>query len=1425
MVHLCLFFLTFTFGTALADPLADQFNVSTAPTGDRDFRSGVTSGMSCYEQLDAEFCTSTSFSDGFRFGEADHPGPRPLQQLVVGCTNPGGLRRKETLAVEQGPGIWTYAETQLSAVTQPSCNRALKAAARTQDRHLRTFFSAPAALRSRSTWAGTWTGVACTSDFSSQLLQISWPSELWQSGRVLATLHHVGNHTLTVVSLYGFPRGPTWPGAASLMNEVLEFLSQTFIFGHSGLVLICGDFNFGPQELGHFNIWRQEGWHTAQELAALRWGWEWQPTCKGATERDLIWMSPAVSSLCTGISIEDVFADHASISVTLSISEAPATFLTWPRPQEITWEEVDISQWHEHCNTCTFDAPEDATEFLTKFSEHFENSLTGYVGQSGVGLSHKQRGRASRLKPMKQTMAPQTCKASRHGEVVLQHDLVGTAVLRWFKQLRRLQSYKHSITAGNRHYAAEMYRIELWNAIRRAHGFDPNFASWWERQDFYQALGPLPTHPPEADLAVLIFEAFHHEFRVFERWHLGQKTQLVLNKYTKSMDAIFRELRDPKPDQIDNLWTSKEYTVKAVRPSSKAALLDAEIVPMDRPRWSFNGCGLTVDGHEEEMIVFSVWPDLQVGHTLTQSTHTRSDDEVHQKLFELWQPRWQQMHEVDPSTWDRIVGFVQNFMPSFSFSLPDITPEQWLRTVRRFKPTAARGADGYAKKDLLYMSPVHISWLLQFLTDIENGRQDWPQQMLEGLVLALAKHSDAHTAGSFRPIVLFSMIFRCWGSLRSRQILKLLEACMHSDAFGFIPGREAAQSWLQLQGSVELALQSGQALSGMAVDFIKAFNNIRRPQWFTLATHIGLPQRILRPWQQFLKGFTRRFQINNHLSSALTSDVGFAEGDPLSVPAMATLDWALHVYQAQFAPLSRTLSYVDNIAIVSHLVANMLWAFFSLLSFLDFWGLEIDVAKSYVWSTTPAGRAALAPLGLQLVGDVSELGGSLTFGSATRVRIFLARGARLERKWARLKISKAPLSQKLASLPMVFWSAALHGALGCVFADSHLHHLRKKAVAALGIRNGGANALLRLSLAEPTTADPGYYHVRHCIFDFRRLCSKTPDILVQWRCYMKRYDGHKLPGPFYKVIELFSTMGWSLQEPPCFYDHDGFQHNLMQLSNAALERLLQDGWLQFITSQVRHRKTMHDLQGINHALTFLDRSTLTPLELGRLMALQSGAFLSDWNHAKFDKSKEPICPQCLVPNTQRHWFRCPAFAALREEVPDPFDWLDGAPDCLVYHLLVPRSSFDYEVKHYFQHLGDTTNQFHSLPGEGTQHLFSDGSMFADYPPILNRGSWSLVNATTGHVLGFGHLPGLVQSIARSELTGVIAACDGHASIRCILSSGVIPHPRLNDFKLFLMANGSSSACKLKIMTSGSWWLNFLLSFHRTRFRCDGPHRT
>ena len=338
----------FSVSSACLIPFAECYHVSTAPlVGDCDFRSGVHSGdaLWIHQETLPPSDAPTSWLLGTRLGEASHPGP--AAELLLGCSNPSGLRGKESVAISHGPGIWSFSETHLSEITQRSTAKTLRFLAREQGRQVRLHFGAPAPLRSRSEWAGMHTGVLCMSDFKSKTLQIDWPDDLWTSGRITASQHFVGQNTITVISIYGFPKGPTWPQAKQMMNEILEFLTKTFIYGFGGLIAIVGDFNFSPLELEHFQLWRSLGWISAQELGVQRWNWDWTPTCKGATEADLLWLSPGLQSHCVGLIHQDLFSEHSSIAVKISLPEHPTQYETWPLPRPIPWDQVELQAWQQ----------------------------------------------------------------------------------------------------------------------------------------------------------------------------------------------------------------------------------------------------------------------------------------------------------------------------------------------------------------------------------------------------------------------------------------------------------------------------------------------------------------------------------------------------------------------------------------------------------------------------------------------------------------------------------------------------------------------------------------------------------------------------------------------------------------------------------------------------------------------------------------------------------------------------------------------------------------------------------------------------------------------------------------------------------------------------------------------------------------------
>ena len=115
---------------ARANPFARHIVPSAAgPRPDCDIGSGDRS-------------QPTGFWEGIRFGEATHPGP--YEEVILTCSNPGGIRNKEDLVLSLGPGIHCFSETQLSHVTQPQFGRALRWRASDYSRAVQTHFGHPA---------------------------------------------------------------------------------------------------------------------------------------------------------------------------------------------------------------------------------------------------------------------------------------------------------------------------------------------------------------------------------------------------------------------------------------------------------------------------------------------------------------------------------------------------------------------------------------------------------------------------------------------------------------------------------------------------------------------------------------------------------------------------------------------------------------------------------------------------------------------------------------------------------------------------------------------------------------------------------------------------------------------------------------------------------------------------------------------------------------------------------------------------------------------------------------------------------------------------------------------------------------------------------------------------------------------------------
>ena len=96
-------------------------------------------------------------------------------------------------------------------------------------RHLRSTLGAPAPLRPGSVRAGGWTGVLSFGDCPLRNVSVVWPSGEYESGRVLMSMASHAGLELVAATVYLPPRGPTFPNALALSEDLLTPITEELV--------------------------------------------------------------------------------------------------------------------------------------------------------------------------------------------------------------------------------------------------------------------------------------------------------------------------------------------------------------------------------------------------------------------------------------------------------------------------------------------------------------------------------------------------------------------------------------------------------------------------------------------------------------------------------------------------------------------------------------------------------------------------------------------------------------------------------------------------------------------------------------------------------------------------------------------------------------------------------------------------------------------------------------------------------------------------------------------------------------------------------------------------------------------------------------------------------------------------------------------
>ena len=1322
------------------------------------------------------------FADGFRFGEALHPGPchssfdvgsHPFDdgyRIALGTANVAGLSNKVSVVMDLPPGIWGLTETHLTAPGFRAVRKAFRAESKQHDRNLRLAFGAPAPSRSLGSVAGTWTGVCTVSDYPSQVLPVTLSDDVYHSARALISSHHVGHINLVVGTVYGVAQSPTYRDPLAATRSILQAVSHQIVDQCRGPRCILGDFNCDVMQFPEMLYWHSLGWRELQQHRLATCSHPIEATCKSSTFRDFVWCSPELLDFLESTSVlHGVFPDHSAVCGFFRFPGTVPVSCYWPTPKPIPWEHVNHLAWSRFVDLTwsPFEWKGNPTQAFARWSSKVEDSLNGFIHVPHAMLPPGCKGRGQHLAPKKAPISQPKIKASRPGEQDLQCTFPNKTLLKWYRQLRRLQSLLHSLRKGTSNPPSWSYQAHCWASILRATGFGSSFVDWWrDRPIRLQSSPTCLLGLPSLSQMENVFEDFRLNYRHLEGWTQRQGAKLAQKKRETSLKVLFREFRPDPPETLDFLTKTSTIQVLEVDPASDTVLVDCsperltglwnlqqeqvqpQVVSIEHRNDALTRCWCRFDSDTVPI----------PGHQLVQEQSLTQVPDIHEELIGFWRSRWQIMSEVSAPDWTRIFDFVRAHVPQHHLAPCPLSVDAIRMVFRNTQALQTGGPDGWRREDVKSLPDDMLHDLVALYEAVESG-MPWPTQLTRGHVFCLQKTPRKHDVANYRPVVLFSLLYRLWGNMRARHYLTQMERLASFPAFGFLKGRSCMDLTASIQTTIEAALKTGGHVVGALFDIVKCFNNIPRAPIMFLAAWFGMEPGVITAWSSFLDSMHRSFLVHQVPSASQLSDTGLPEGDSMSCVGMVLLTFSFHYYCQHFQPNITAMSYVDNLELIAGTPGSLAAGIVTVRTWIESFCMSLDDRKSACWAATAADRKSLSVLGLSVIEGGLDLGTTMVYGSRLRNAPLQDRIKSVAPFWTRLRMLRLSLWHKLLVVRQALLPRALYASELTFLGDHWFVKLRSQIMKALKFDRAGANPIIRLGFVCGLTLDPAYHDAWKTLRLMVQSWQSNSQVLRSWVEYCSNLTGRPTYGPFAKMMRLLAFLNWRLRTVDEIEILPGVWFSLQHGDLRVLRTLFDHFWRQRMTAFVRHRDCFSDLHGINFKVSFAPRNSLGHAKLELLHCIQDGTFFLQTSKAKYDPSISELCP-CgkdldSIPHRALH---CPRYAGVQLKFVDVRRMWHALPVVMTHHGLCPSNDLQ---ERYWQELARIPWEHPPWARQptcgGFQQIFTDGSGACPTVPAHGLAAWCVVSVELGGPVAAGFLPGVIHNSNRAEVWGLVVA--------------------------------------------------------------------
>jgi len=723
--------------------------------------------------------------------------------------------------------------------------------------------------------------------------------------------------------------------------------------------------------------------------------------------------------------------------------------------------------------------------------------------------------------------------------------------------------------------------------------------------------------------------------QAFEKVLRNTSRQYAKLRRDQNPALVFSDIRPPAVPGVDILLQPIRAEVESVEPAEGKIVLTHDCSFAEDCPIACAGVPLEVIHHSADAIWVSDVSAVEVGAEISQQKFIGTHAELETEFVAAWKQRWMRHGDVPASRWNQIVSFAHQRLPRLQLQWPALTVPDLKQVLRHKKKSTSPGFDGVTLLDLQRMPDTVLQAFCDMFAQSECTGS-WPSQLVDGRVISLAKVACPGSPADFRPITVFSLLYRVWSSYHSKQALAALEHALPDTLYGGRPGRYAAQVWTKLLWSIEHSFQHDIDLTGVVADLQKAFNMIPRLVIFEIAGHLGLPGPMLVAWAGALATMQRRFLLRGSLTHGVPSVTGFPEGCGLSCVAMVILDFAFHEWQQGFFPMCTTLSFVDDWQVVCTHSSLLTGAKQCLDRFVEAVDLQLDSRKTYAWSITAEGRQRLRGEGFRVVLAAKNLGAHVQLAKKHTNASLTDRMNSMPALWHRLRLSTSSYRAKVRAILVAAWPRALHAVAATTVSDAAMHTLRSGAMRGLEMDNAGSNAWLQLGMIEHPLLDPCFWSIVQTIRGARD-CGDPGHI--EQTLFAVAHGELDLPDTCITVTLLtrLQTLGWNVAHGGKLCDEFG-RFSLFETSLAEIVLRAQWAWQRVVAEQVSHREGFKHLQYADAADTRAFLKTLPPEDQVLFHKCLNGCHITQDGKSYCQEEGSKLCPHCSCTDSRFHKF-------------------------------------------------------------------------------------------------------------------------------------------------------------------------------------------